>query len=272
MVMQFLQPAQAVAQRLANTPAGQRAAELAQRGMDAAGRLENKWPSLPRGLGGQFPSREAIDRVPLQPFSRGAAGALGLGGVGAGSGQFEGVRDRFAASPQSTVPQSMWDDLTARGGGTPSAPPAPATLPPPAPTTLMDSIMADRPSPQSGAFGMGGPQMPAVQYGSATPAAPMPMPMGEPGYSGAAGAMVPTAAEAARRNLPGRTPGFLDRMLSGPDYQSNNMPVNMQAAGPSMPGQQMPNTGINWGDAQSAADFFRADQMLRQNPGLLGGM
>lgn len=96
----------------------------------------------------------------------------------------------------------------------------------------------------------------------------------EPGYSGATGAMVPTAAEAARPALPGRTPGFLDQLLSGPNYQSNNMPVNVQAAGPAMQGQQMPNVAINWGDAQNPADFFRADQMLQQNaqiPGFLGG-
>ena len=117
------------------------------------------------------------------------------------------------------------------------------------------------------------------------------MPMGEPGYSGAAGAMVPTAAEAAApmqslptsnipmppprpRDLPGRTPGFLDQLLSGPNYQSNNMPVDIRAQGPSMPGQEMPIQSINYGDPNSAADFFRADRLAMQNPnipGFLGG-
>ena len=76
------------------------------------------------------------------------------------------------------------------------------------------------------------------------------------------------------RDLPGRTPGFLDQLLSGPNYQSNNMPVDIRAQGPSMPGQEMPIQSINWGDAQNPADFFRADQLMMQNPnipGFLGG-
>jgi hypothetical protein len=66
----------------------------------------------------------------------------------------------------------------------------------------------------------------------------------------------------------------LDQLLSGPNYQSNNMPVDVRAQGPSMPGQEMPIQSVNFGDPESAADFFRADQLLRQNPnlfGLLGG-
>jgi len=76
------------------------------------------------------------------------------------------------------------------------------------------------------------------------------------------------------RDLPGRTPGFLDQILSGPSYQSNNMPVDVRAQGPSMPGQEMPIQSINYGDPNSAADFFRADQLAMQNPnipGFLGG-
>lgn len=76
------------------------------------------------------------------------------------------------------------------------------------------------------------------------------------------------------RDLPGRTPGFLDQLLSGPNYQSNNMPVDIRAQGPSMPGQEMPIQSINYGDPNSAADFFRADQLMMQNPnipGFLGG-
>jgi hypothetical protein len=74
--------------------------------------------------------------------------------------------------------------------------------------------------------------------------------------------------------LPGRTPGVLDQLLSGPNYQSNNMPVDIRAQGPSMPGQEMPIQSINYGDPNSAADFFRADQLMMQNPnipGFLGG-
>lgn len=195
------------------------------------------------------------------------------------------LRAAPAVDGDANIPnQELFDQLTARGAGGSQIPQM----------SVMDSIMANRQQaqtggafgdlsgafaamgsrpPQSGAFGLQGFNMPAPVYQGSPSAAPA-MPMGEPGYSGAAGAMVPAAPEAARRTLPGRTPGFLDQLLSGPDYQSNNMPVNVQAAGPAMQGQQMPNVAINWGDSQNPADFFRADQALRQNPqlpGFLGG-
>jgi hypothetical protein len=72
-----------------------------------------------------------------------------------------------------------------------------------------------------------------------------------------------------------REPGFFERLFAGPQYQSNNMPVNMMPQGPMAgTGAPMPQY-INYGDPNSAADFFRADQaMMQQNPsffGLLGG-
>jgi hypothetical protein len=62
---------------------------------------------------------------------------------------------------------------------------------------------------------------------------------------------------------PARPQGFFEQLFKGPQYQSNNM--LLQAEG----------QPINFGDPNSAADFFRADALLRQqNPsffGLLGG-
>ena len=245
MVYPYLTFAQQMAQRLGSTPAGQRITDYAQRGMEAAGRLENKWPSMARGPMGQFPARDAVDKIPLAPFSRGAAGAVGAGSVAAGGvGSFGGISNPFSSGPQSTVPQSMWDELTARGGGVPQNSPTPmAPANPTGGATLMDTIMADRQPAQSGSFGLQGFTMPPVQYGSADS-----MASGEPGYSGAAGALVPRAPgysggaaavsppmpPSRPKDLPGRTPGFLDQLLSGPSYQSNNMPVNVQAAGPAM--------------------------------------
>ena len=52
---------------------------------------------------------------------------------------------------------------------------------------------------------------------------------------------------------------FMQRLLSGPNYQSNSMPVMPQGA--TTPQQ------INWGDPDSAADFVRANQAYM---GLLG--
>lgn len=64
-------------------------------------------------------------------------------------------------------------------------------------------------------------------------------------------------------------PGFLERMFSGPGYQSNSMPAMMQTQGPTPGGAPMAPQ-INWGDPNSAADFFRADRAMMQTPGLLG--
>jgi len=53
------------------------------------------------------------------------------------------------------------------------------------------------------------------------------------------------------------------------NYQSNSMPVLMQPQGPMKGGATM-QPSINWGDANDAADFFRADELRRKMPGLLG--
>jgi hypothetical protein len=71
------------------------------------------------------------------------------------------------------------------------------------------------------------------------------------------------APMASSVTAPAREQGFFEKLFKGPQYQSNNM--LLQAEG----------QPINFGDPNSAADFFRADALLRQqNPsffGLLGG-
>ena len=139
---------------------------------------------------------------------------------------------------------------------------------------MPDRTLGSQPMLQQGAFG-GLPQFsPMPQGGDALRQAGADMVMRQ----NAAGVGLPTSSipmpPPRPRDLPGRTPGFLDQLLSGPDYQSNNMPVNVQAAEPAMQGQQMPDVAVNWGDPNSAADFFRADQLQMQNnslPGFLGG-
>jgi hypothetical protein len=59
---------------------------------------------------------------------------------------------------------------------------------------------------------------------------------------------------------------FMQRLLSGPNYQSNSMPALMTPQGPTPSGAAMPQQ-INWGDPDSAADFVRANQAYM---GLLG--
>jgi len=68
-----------------------------------------------------------------------------------------------------------------------------------------------------------------------------------------------------------REPGFFERLFQGTDFQSNNMPVTMTLPSTA----EAPPQYINYGDPNSAADFFRADKaLMQQNPsffGLLGG-
>ena len=79
------------------------------------------------------------------------------------------------------------------------------------------------------------------------------------------------APMASSVSAPARPQGFFEQLFKGPQYQSNNMPVNAMPQGP------MPGTGatmpsyVNWGDPNNAADFFRADALLQQqNPGFFG--
>ena len=260
MVYPYLQFGQNIAQRLANTPAGQTAAGYMQRGGEALGRFENRWPAMARGPMGQFPARTAADKVPLAPVSGSLAGAAGVGSAATGGvGSFGTLSNPFA-SPAPSNMQDVFGQLDRQTR---------EQLGPPMPTgmSVMDSIMAgrqgnmmyDRPGLPDDALG-GFPSAPPAAASGFVPPANIPMPPSRP------------------RDLPGRTPGFLDQLLSGTDYQSNSMPVDIRAQGPSMPGQQMPIQSINWGDAQNPADFFRADQLAQQLraqdisvPGFLGG-
>lgn len=158
----------------------------------------------------------------------------------------------------------------------PASPAVPQPMPNPFRNNLPDDALGGTPS-----------MMPQQQSPFGTLPQFTPMPQGGDALRQAGANMVMQQAAAdvglpvsnipmppSRPSLPGRTPGFLDQILSGPDYQSNNMPVDVRAQGPAMQGQEMPIQAINWGDAQNPADFFRADQLLTQNPnipGFLGG-
>jgi hypothetical protein len=98
----------------------------------------------------------------------------------------------------------------------------------------------------------------ALQQPAPMPAAPMPPPR----PSAAPMQIAPAPAAPSVRE------GFMQRLLGGPNYQSNNMPVVMSPQGPMTSGGFLPQS-VNWGDPESAADFFRADQAARQL-GLLG--
>ena len=101
----------------------------------------------------------------------------------------------------------------------------------------------------------------SLQQPTPTPAAPMP-PMPPPRPAAAPMQIAPAPAAPSVRE------GFMQRLLGGPNYQSNNMPVVMSPQGPMAAGGFLPQS-VNYGDPESAADFFRADQAARQL-GLLG--
>lgn len=98
----------------------------------------------------------------------------------------------------------------------------------------------------------------SLQQPAPMPAAPMPAPR----PAAAPMQIAPAPAVSSVRE------GFMQRLLGGPNYQSNNMPVVMSPQGQMASGGFVPQS-VNWGDPESAADFFRADQAARQL-GLLG--
>jgi hypothetical protein len=64
-------------------------------------------------------------------------------------------------------------------------------------------------------------------------------------------AVAPRPAAPAPAKAPAQQPGFLDRLFSGPQYQSTGQKV-------------VDNGQVNWGDSQNAADFFRADKAMQE--------
>jgi len=142
--------------------------------------------------------------------------------------------------------QQMFDTLSSYGAGMPISQPPPVARPAPAPMMMGAGMpMALQPQPMA----------------QPMPVAPVP-PMPPPRPAAAPMQIAPAPAAPSVRE------GFMQRLLGGPNYQSNNMPVVMSPQGPMASGGFLPQS-VNWGDPESAADFFRADQAARQL-GLLG--
>lgn len=143
---------------------------------------------------------------------------------------------------------------------------------------LMDFVMSMRGLPNAMQdYTLGAPaqfrQGGGVMTGGFTPSfqvAPTPMPMSPP--MPPPRPAMPAPPVGAPTPIAGASPSvresFMQRLLSGPNYQSNNMPTVMSPQGPTASGGFLPQS-VNWGDPESAADFFRADQAARQL-GLLG--
>jgi len=121
------------------------------------------------------------------------------------------------------------------------------------------SLMSDNfpPIPPSGV-----PVLPPAREVGAAPGMNMPLQPPRPSAPGAP-MQLGSAAPSVRES-------FMQRLLSGPNYQSNSMPVVTQGGAQSV-------RDINFADPDNAADFFRAERALRALPeetlrmaGLLG--
>ena len=140
------------------------------------------------------------------------------------------------------TPSPETDALQRQLNRVPFGPPMPANLPMPAPQASYADMYA-------------GYRLPPAPAAAAAPqAAPPPLPPVRPYGLG-------TPEPSVRQS-------FMDAILRGPAYQSNAMPVITTTAGPMQSGPPIPQS-VNWGNPESAADFFRADQAARQL-GLLG--
>jgi hypothetical protein len=156
----------------------------------------------------------------------------------------------------------------------PMMPPS-VPLPPPRPSTYGVLPQFESPGLASPAIQRAAFERMLAEGGIATPKNPMDVSgANTPVVAGLDTANRP-APMASSVTAPAREQGFFEKLFKGPQYQSNNLPVNAVPQGAmNFTGETMPSY-INWGDPNRAADFFAADALLRQqNPsffGLLGG-
>jgi hypothetical protein len=210
-------------------------------------------------FGGMLPN--AIN--PAVPGTAGrAAGNFGAAGLGAAG--MMNPPTPMGGGQQSQFGPEMWQQLTERGAGN-------SGMVPPG-LAMQGGVPGMGNGGEPGFSGAPGRQM----AGAAMSAQP------EPGYGGRAGDMLSGAINPpmppqrpagmgfpANPPMPPPRPAGIGAQPPRPDFQSNGMEVLMQQQGP-MPGGGTIPPVINWGDANNAADFFRADKAMMQNPGLRG--
>lgn len=181
-------------------------------------------------IGGQT-FRQPEFFLPGQRAAQGTAGGLALGAGTAGVGA---LSDRPTAAPMSMPPA----DGTISGEGYGSR---------------YDQAMADG-SISGEQYGERANMLAAKVLGEAAG-----LPMRRPSEAPVSRPMpMPPSRELqaqARAEQP--SPSILSRIFSGEDYQSKG-------------GQLRQDGRINWGDPESAADFFRADRARRETPDAAG--
>lgn len=229
-----------MAQRFGNTPVGQMFQQRAAQALERFTLFErNRPPQMRDPVTKYFMTMTPADKAMYMPFSRGAAGLAGAAAVGAGSGQFEGVRDRLMASPEaapSTIPPSVFGELDAIGGG---REPRPLTIPASRPSFQSSDMSArflDGPStyqPDYSGYGGGdSPREIMMQRALAATAAPA--------REAASRAVMPSSPP-----LPPRRPAEASPAASGPSAR---------------------DLWERYNETGSAADFVRADMATPRLP------
>lgn len=166
---------------------------------------------------------------------------------------------------------TMWDDWVRNQGmlGSPAMPDATLNAQPGF-NMPIPSMTAGRFNPPAA------PPMAAPRQIAAAPMMAPPMPPPRPTEPGAP-MQLASAAPSVRES-------FMQRLLRGPEYQSNSLPVIAQPQGPTPSGAALPPMmqaqtpqQINFGNPDNPADFVRADRALMGLPeealrvaGLLG--
>jgi hypothetical protein len=228
-------------QRAGASPVGQRGADI----LDQLRNFEGARIPLIRGAGGRYLKATPAQKIPLAPLTRGAAG-LGAAGM---------VASDLGAPIRNT--ESLFAQLDERGAtAAPSAPSRPS-----APQGLIEQLNARGaagPPPPRMAPIMSAPMSAADLDGPSTyirQAPIMSRAMSAADLEGPSTYRRETRLEDAP--MPPRRPeapaaeSILRRIFAGQDYQSNSRPV-------------VEDKRVNWGDPESAADFFRADRAARE--------
>ena len=172
------------------------------------------------------------------------------------------LQSRFAQSQPMTPPSFA-------GGFSPTMPPS-----------VRAPVMIAAPPLQMPQMPPAVPPLPPAREVGAAPGMGVPMPPPRPANIGAAPGAPMQLASAA----PSVRESFMQRLLGGPEYQSNSLPVIAQPQGPTPSGAALPPMmqaqtpqQINFGNPDNPADFVRADRALMGLPeealrvaGLLG--
>lgn len=241
-------------QRLGASPAGQRAGDV----LDRMRLFEASRIPLTRGSQGRYLPATPMQKVPLSPIGRGVAGAGGLGMVASdpeaiarrSASLLEQLNERGAsAAPVSVsqnrvpIPPGLFEELNARGAA--AEQPVREMMPARAmDSTLFGEDVGPRPAPMRQISPLDSSMSGQDVFGPMPPRRPANLP-------GARDIPLPPRRPEGIGSDTRAAESVLSRIFSGRDYQTNSRPV-------------VQDRRVNFGDPESAADFFRAERAARE--------